>query len=315
MATHTNLNMNASASSEVGGFRQDSSGNITHGKVGNRWVDIDTYNRIASGQDNAYATSAGFKPVAVEQVQGAPTGSRPAPMTQPQVTFTSVPSDPFFDSQDYRDFEAAEIQDAGQRADFIRANTKPDGTVDPRLMEQFAIGDATMIGNITTGGQVGVADAQRLVADLNADGSFAQPDSDLDGFITDFGETSDLGADELGALADATPPSTEPTFWQKMFGFYDKENRIMNRGFFEPVVGGALGVGKLALGYKQFKQAGEALDFQKDAFERNFAMQTEMINRRLEDRERARQLLQGNRKGADQAARDYVQKYGVKDKK
>jgi hypothetical protein len=303
------LNVNASASSEVGGLRKDSSGNITHGKVGNRWVPIETYNQIASGQGGNidYSTSVGQVPTVTDF------GSSVA-----------IPMDMFnqtvFQNEGLSLDERLRREEAGITSNEptvseIFDNTQNDFAFAPPDLERARKGLTDLgidISNMSQTQIVGEYDNF-----LNSDDPRARTARNQMALGTDvaLNEGVDLLADDTFDTAKAfdagskPPAAPEKTFLQKMFG--DKDST----GFFEPVVGGALGVGRLALGFKQFEQAGEALDFQKDAFERNFAMQTEMINRRLGDRERARQLLQGNTKGADDAARRYVDKYGVKDKK
>ena len=96
----------------------------------------------------------------------------------------------------------------------------------------------------------------------------------------------------------------------------DGKTIIQNDALFKPLAQGALGIGKLALGFKQLGQSERALDLQQDQFNRNFGVQVDLVNRRLQDREVAKRLLQGQ--GQDQAesgARRHVEEFGVQDPK
>jgi hypothetical protein len=289
------------------GFQLDAQGSITGAQVGNRVIDYNEFLKRYGGQPQ----EGGFQQVAIPEVSGAPTV---LDMTQ-----TTMQPKPFALS------EGTTIDD---RIAAFEAGTEPVNNVGAfEIVQNTALSPEEVIQAETVLGEFGVDSSQMTpVQKIQEANNLMSPEAiQQRNLAAGIGQEDLLAVDaadeafgvpgEVADVGGAGGVGTEPTFFQKMFGFYDKENRVMNKGFFEPVVGGALGVGRLALGFKQFEQAGEALDFQKDAFERNFAMQTEMINRRLEDRERARQLLQGNRQGADEAARKYVDKYGVKDKK
>lgn len=68
------------------------------------------------------------------------------------------------------------------------------------------------------------------------------------------------------------------------------------------------GVSGLIGGNKELRMARDALNFQKDAFNKNFENQRKLTNASLEDRQRAR--VAGN-PGAYMSVEEYMQKYGV----
>jgi hypothetical protein len=105
---------------------------------------------------------------------------------------------------------------------------------------------------------------------------------------------------------------TEPTFWQKAFGWSNKKTGEKYNGWFQPVVSGVTSVGNIALGVKQLKNSEEALEQQEEMFNKNFEMQTEMLNRRLQAREYTRARMQGaTEEQAQKKADRYVEKSGA----
>lgn len=63
------------------------------------------------------------------------------------------------------------------------------------------------------------------------------------------------------------------------------------------------GLGNLYMGMKQYGLAKDQLQFSKDAFNKNFAVQAQMTNSNLEDRQRARVA---SNPGAYQSVGDYM---------
>jgi len=57
---------------------------------------------------------------------------------------------------------------------------------------------------------------------------------------------------------------------------------------------GAAGLGQLYLGYKQTQMAEDAFDFQKDAYEQNTAINKQLTNSQIADRNAARKSTGGN---------------------
>lgn len=99
--------------------------------------------------------------------------------------------------------------------------------------------------------------------------------------------------------------------WMKssgMLGSYDANTQTKTEGW----GGMALGAGQALLnGYLGLQQLGvakDALNFNKDQFYKNFAMQQKTINTRMEDRQRARVASNA---GAYQSVGDYMQQNRV----
>jgi len=139
----------------------------------------------------------------------------------------------------------------------------------------------------------------------------------LNNFIGQPLQEGEINPNQLNDFTEipGSPSEGGRSLGEILFGSFDEESRKIQGGVFTPITKAAVGIGNVALGFRQVKQSERALDLQRDQFNRNFAMQTEMINRRLEDRERARLLLQGKSSGeAEQGAKRYVEQFGVKDK-
>lgn len=127
------------------------------------------------------------------------------------------------------------------------------------------------------------------------------------------------------SLASYTPSttSTDPSFlggvgdWFTSFGkrlrdtgflgYKDKEGNQF-QGWGMPVINTAFGLGNLYLALKNYGIAKDSLNFQKDAFNKNYAAQRNIINSSLEDRQRRRVQENPNATPVDQ----YMAKYGVK---
>ena len=144
--------------------------------------------------------------------------------------------------------------------------------------------------------------------------------------LNEFGITNDqlkqLNLSELGNSLPADQLLSLQTAQQdllkkegggfQLFDSVDPKTGLIKRGGFAPIANAAVGVGQLALGFKQLGQSERALDLQQDAFERNFAAQEESINNRLADRE-YRRLRRGgaSHENALIAGKKHADKFGV----
>jgi hypothetical protein len=80
------------------------------------------------------------------------------------------------------------------------------------------------------------------------------------------------------------------------------------QGWGMPVINTAFGLGNLYLALKNYGIAEDSLKFQKDAFNKNYAAQRNIINSSLEDRQRRRVQENPNAMPVD----EYMARYGVK---
>lgn len=90
-------------------------------------------------------------------------------------------------------------------------------------------------------------------------------------------------------------------------GYKDKDGNQF-QGWGMPVINTAFGLGNLYLALKNYGIAKDTLKSQKDAFNKNYAAQRNLINSSLEDRQRRRVQENPNAMPVDQ----YMAKYGVK---
>lgn len=119
------------------------------------------------------------------------------------------------------------------------------------------------------------------------------------------------------SLASYTPSTTD-TNWFTDFGkklrdsgfltYKDKETGDLVQGWGMPVISTAFGLGNLYLALKNYGIAKDSLKFQKDAFNKNYTAQRNLINSSLEDRQRRRVQENPNATPVDQ----YMAQYGVK---
>ena len=91
-------------------------------------------------------------------------------------------------------------------------------------------------------------------------------------------------------------------------GYTDTKTGNKYQGWGMPVINTAFGLGDLYLALKNYGIAKDTLKFQKDAFNKNYAAQRNLINSSLEDRQRRRVQENPNATPVDQ----YMAKYGVK---
>jgi hypothetical protein len=214
---------------------------------------------------------------------------------------------------DYEGFyDKSQIRDYTSGGDINR-------NLSPEERARMAIGTSAVADSTQRPGTIqpySGAQFQQVLSDkINTDPAFKADilgaEADLYAAGVDFSNMS--GLEKIEAARTAVPKTApKRTVFETLFGKYDPETKESFGGVFTPVTEAITGIGGLMLGKKQYDVARDTLKFQKDAFNKNYGMQIEMINRSLGDRERARQLLQGNVAGADQASRDYVEKYGVK---
>lgn len=93
-----------------------------------------------------------------------------------------------------------------------------------------------------------------------------------------------------------------------LIGGKDDKGNTFN-GWGGLALGTAQGLGSIYMGMKQSELQKDSLNFQKDAFNKNYAAQKSQINSQLEDRQRAR--IASN-SGAYQSVGDYMNQYGVR---
>lgn len=107
-------------------------------------------------------------------------------------------------------------------------------------------------------------------------------------------------------LADPNVTGTNPmSMMDRLFGTADGRSD----GFLLPGISALTGLGNAYMGMKQFGLAEDSLDFQKDAFSKNFEAQKRTTNAQLADRQRAR--LAANPNGGYQSEAEYMSKFGV----
>lgn len=109
-------------------------------------------------------------------------------------------------------------------------------------------------------------------------------------------------------------PATTPFSWKKFSNFMAGEidpttGAQKTQGFAVPALSALAGIGNTYLGMKQFGLAEDAFKFQKKAWERDFAVQKNLVNSEMSDRQNAR--LAAN-PGAYASEAEYMKKYGVK---
>ena len=91
-------------------------------------------------------------------------------------------------------------------------------------------------------------------------------------------------------------------------GKTDTTTGMQTQGWGGLALGGLQGLGNLYMGMKQYGLAKDQLAFQKDSFNKNFAVQKQLTNSQLEDRQRARVASNA---GAYQSVGDYMKQNGV----
>lgn len=92
-----------------------------------------------------------------------------------------------------------------------------------------------------------------------------------------------------GAGVPAAPAAGyDPSWWDRLIGYRDPVNNTQTAGWGGLALTGLSTIGNAWMGMKQYDLMKDQLAFQKDAFNKNYANQTQMINTQLEDRQRAR---------------------------
>ena len=119
--------------------------------------------------------------------------------------------------------------------------------------------------------------------------------------------TTSTDSSFLGGVGDWFTKFGERLRDSGFLGYTDeKGNKFQGWGM--PVINTAFGLGDLYLALKNYGIAKDTLKFQKDAFNKNYAAQRNLINSSLEDRQRRRVQENPNATPVDQ----YMSKYGVK---
>ena len=91
-----------------------------------------------------------------------------------------------------------------------------------------------------------------------------------------------------------------------MFGGTDPKTGMVNSGWVSPVVGAASGIANAWTGMQQLGLAKDQLNFQKDAYTKNYENQRQLTNSQLEDRQRTRYASAGGEKGNVETVEDYM---------
>ena len=99
----------------------------------------------------------------------------------------------------------------------------------------------------------------------------------------------------------------DPTLWENLVGYKTPEGTTIN-GFGGLALGAAAGLGNLWMGMQNYGLAKDQLDFQKDAYTKNYAAQAKTTNASLEDRQRARVAANP---AAYVSVSDYMAKNGI----
>ncbi len=103
-------------------------------------------------------------------------------------------------------------------------------------------------------------------------------------------------------------PNGGKSMWDGFLGTTDK-NGLRTDGWGMTALSAATGLFNGYMGMKQYGLAKDQLNFQKDAFYKNYEAQKSSINSSLEDRQRARVASNSS---AYQSVGDYMNKFGVK---
>ena len=99
----------------------------------------------------------------------------------------------------------------------------------------------------------------------------------------------------------------DPTLWDKLVGYKTPEGTTI-KGFGGLALGAVSGLGNLWMGMQNYGLAKDQLDFQKDAYTKNYAAQAKTTNASLEDRQRARVAANP---AAYVSVSDYMAKNGI----
>ena len=94
-----------------------------------------------------------------------------------------------------------------------------------------------------------------------------------------------------------------------MFGGKDANGNAFN-GWGGMALGAAQGLGQMYMGMKQYGMMKDQLQFSKDAFNKNYEVQKNMVNSEMADRQN-RRVAEGLMPNTMSTA-DYMAKYGVK---
>lgn len=123
-------------------------------------------------------------------------------------------------------------------------------------------------------------------------------------------------AADIPQVATAAVPGAGGLFGDMWSGFKNAPwlnakdvNGIEQQGILSPAISGLAALGNGFLAMKQYGLAKDQFDFQKQAFNQNFAAQRLATNSQLEDRQRARVASNA---GAYQSVGDYMAKNGIK---
>ena len=113
----------------------------------------------------------------------------------------------------------------------------------------------------------------------------------------------------MGGFSDTLKGANQ---WMKdvgMIGGKDAQGNTWD-GWGGMALGAAKGLGSLYMGMQQYGLMKDQLQFSKDAFNKNYALNKNMVNSQLEDRQN-RRVAEGLMPNTTSTA-DYMAKYGVK---
>ena len=120
--------------------------------------------------------------------------------------------------------------------------------------------------------------------------------------------TTSTDSSSLGGVGDWFTNFGQRLRDSGFFDYTDTKTGIKYQGWGMPTINTAFGLGNLYLALKNYGIAKDTLNFQKDAFNKNYTAQRNLINSSLEDRQRRRVQENPNATPVDQ----YMAKYGVK---
>ena len=114
-------------------------------------------------------------------------------------------------------------------------------------------------------------------------------------------------------IADAASGGWATNAWDKFTSLPWLNSKdaqgIGQQGILAPAISGLTSIANGYLGMKQLGLAQDQFNFQKDAFNKNWAAKKATTNSALEDRQRARVA---SNSGAYQSVGDYMNQYGIK---
>ena len=104
-----------------------------------------------------------------------------------------------------------------------------------------------------------------------------------------------------------TSSAFQPSFWQKRLGYADPKTNQQFQGDVMAPLSAMNNLGNMWLGMKTYGLAEDQLKFDKQAFNKNFAAQRNVLNSQLADRQRRRVMENPAAMPVD----EYMAQYGI----